>query len=193
MDYELKEHVQIRNGQKLENIDIRMFRKWMTQAQKSCAQMVDAISQQSQALRSATPNVKAPKQKKKKPKKKQGKTIEDDDSFLDAIIAENSVDQARYYDKIKADLDDTMRVYEADKAAALELNQKDKKVLDEISVLFNSRLEEMRLVKKNTMSGPKPLPDQTIDRGNFFFYHFTVIEGDQNDKEHMKKYWADET
>ena len=30
MDYELREHVQRKNGPKLENIDMRTFRKWMT-------------------------------------------------------------------------------------------------------------------------------------------------------------------
>ena len=41
------------------------------------------------------------------------------------------------------------------------------------------------------MSGPKLLPNQSLDRGNFAFFNFAAIEGDQNDNETMEKYWSE--
>ena len=120
MDFELKEYSQRRIGPTVENIDISTFRKWMTSALNSSASMVEAFELQSQSLESAlssqNANAKAPKQKKRKQKKKQSKIIENDDDFLDAIIAQNVIDKARH----DADLDCQRRLEEANKADQLE-------------------------------------------------------------------------
>ena len=153
LDFDLKEQVLRKSGPKIENLDIRNFRKLMRSAQKSCASMVDAIYSQSLELQSALPKVKSQKQKKKKPKKKQVKGSEDDESFLDAIIEKNSIDQA-LHDKMQVELEDKARAEEAKKKEQLKQRKDNIKVnglnikhIDEIKQLYDKRLNQLALLK----------------------------------------------
>ena len=108
MEFEIEQLSKQKSNLKLQNIDFKSLRKLFATVHKSCNQIVEALEQQTASLKSALPGGKAQKQKKKKPKKKQGKTIEDDDAFLDAVIAENSIEKERF-DKIKTEREEKRR------------------------------------------------------------------------------------
>ena len=77
---------------------------------------------------------------------------------------------------------------------SLPQNIRDEIVHTEIWNHFRIRTDEMKLVKQNTMHGPKLLPNQTLDRGNFAFYNFVSIMFDQeNNKEEMDSYLKGES
>ena len=66
MEFELKNLTTCKSDIKLDNIDMKHFRKLFTTAKKSCSAMVESLVLQSEAMEKVLPKAKAQKQKKRK-------------------------------------------------------------------------------------------------------------------------------
>ena len=74
---------------KLENIDIRVIRKQFSKAEKSFETISETLSMHSTLFQSVLSKPKVTKVNKKKRPKKKVKNTDDDESFLDTMIAED--------------------------------------------------------------------------------------------------------
>ena len=95
LDFELKEVASKKQELKLENIDIRVIRKQFAKVEKSFQTINETLSIHSTLFQSVLPKQKAPKVNKKKRPKKKVKNTDDDESFLDSVIAEDKKEQER--------------------------------------------------------------------------------------------------
>ena len=91
----MKEVVSKKQDFKLENIDIRVIRKQFAKVEKSFQTINETLSMHSSLFESVLPKQKVPKANKKKRPKKKVKNTDNDESFLDSVIAGDKKEQER--------------------------------------------------------------------------------------------------